>query len=77
LGDELLIVVINNIRKRPSKDKKYLNSTFVLNKFVDFTREEYIYDKIMLPGIEKNYCRSGLDDRLVIDTKMGKFGFTT
>ncbi len=77
LGDELYIIVINNIRESPGKNQKYLNSTFVLNKFVDFTREEYIYDKIMLPGIEKIYCRSGLDDRLVIDTKMGKFGFTT
>jgi predicted amidohydrolase len=77
LEDELYIIVINNIRGGPGTSQKYLNSTFVLNKFVDFTREEYIYDKIMLPGIEKTYCRSGLDDRLVIDTKMGKFGFTT
>jgi predicted amidohydrolase len=52
LGDELYIIVINNIRKNPGKNQKYLNSTFVLNKFVDFTREDYIYDKIMLPGID-------------------------
>jgi predicted amidohydrolase len=77
LDDELYIVVINNIRKSPSAYHKYLNSTFVLSKLVDFAREEYIYDKIMLPGIEKAYCRSGFDDRLVIDTRIGKFGFTT
>ena len=39
LEDELYIIVINNIRKSPSKNQKYLNSTFVLNIFVDFTKE--------------------------------------
>lgn len=78
LGDELYIIVINNIRKGPDTSQtKYLNSTYILNKKVDFTKEDYIYNKIMLPGIEKTYCRSGLDDRLVIDTKVGKFGFAT
>jgi len=78
LDDELRLIVINNIRKGPSDSNgKFLNSTYILNKRVDFTKEDYIYDKIMLPGIEKTYCRSGMDDRLVIDTKIGKFGFTT
>jgi len=34
LDDELHIIVINNIRKGPGTNQKYLNSTFVLNKLV-------------------------------------------
>lgn len=78
LDDDLNYIVFNNIRKGSSgHHRKYLNSTYILNRTVDYMKEDYIYDKIMLPGIEKIYTRSGLDDRLVIDTKWGRFGFTT
>lgn len=78
LDDNLQYIVFNNIRKGSGNyHRKYLNSTYILNRTVDYTKEDYIYDKIMLPGIEKIYTRSGLDDRLVIDTKWGRFGFTT
>ncbi|MFC1980243.1 carbon-nitrogen hydrolase family protein [Chloroflexota bacterium] len=78
LNDDLNYIILNNIRRGSSGHRrKFLNSTYILNKTVDYMKEDYIYDKIMLPGIEKTYTRSGLDDRLVIDTKWGRFGFTT
>jgi len=77
LDDDLRFIVFNNIRRGPGDHRKYLNSTYILNKKIDYMKEKYIYDKIMIPGIESTYTRSGLDDRLVIDTKWGKFGFTT
>ena len=78
LDDELVLIVLNNIRRAPGeKMEKYYNSTFLLNKKIDFRNEDYIYNKIMLPGIEKQYTVSGCDDRLVVDTRIGRFGFTT
>jgi predicted amidohydrolase len=77
LDDDLKYIIFNNIRRGSGNHKKYLNSTYILNKTIDYMTEDYIYDKIMLPGIEGIYTRSGLDDRLVVDTKWGKFGFTT
>jgi len=77
LDDNLNYIIFNNIRRGPGRYRKYKNSTYVLNKTIDYMQEEYIYDKIMVPGIETIYTRSGLDDRLIIDTKWGRFGFTT
>lgn len=73
--DYLKAVVFNNIRKGPQK--KFLNSTYVLTATHDCLEKEDIYNKVFLPPIEKIYTESGLDDRLVIDTRWGKFGFTT
>ena len=77
LDGDMNYIIFNNIRRGPGGHRKYMNSTYVLNKSIDYMTEEYIYDKIMIPGIESIYTRSGLDDRLVIDTKWGRFGFTT
>ena len=38
---------------------------------------ENSYDKVFLPGVEKDYTESGRDDRLVVETEFGSFGFTT
>jgi len=75
LDNDLQFIIFNALREGPNG--KFMNSTFVINKNLDYTRHEYIYDKTMLPGIEKQYTETGQDDRLVIDTKWGRFGFTT
>jgi len=77
LDDDLHYIIFNNIRRGPGRHRKYLNSTCILNKTIDYMTEEYIYDKIMLPRIESIYTRSGFDDGLVIDTRWGRFAFTT
>ncbi len=75
LDDTLQFIIFNNIRKGPSK--KYMNSTYVVNAQDDYLDPKNIYDKTFLPGIENTYTETGQDDRLVIDTKWGKFGFTS
>lgn len=75
LDEKLRAVVLNNLRKGPSN--KFLNSTFIVRDGFDMLDEELIYDKIFLPGIEKDFTQSGGDDRMIVDTSAGRFGFTT
>ncbi len=75
LDNNFQFILFNNIRKGPNK--KYMNSTYIVNKKVDYFKENMIYDKIMLPGIEKIYTETGQDDRLIIETEWGKFATTS
>jgi predicted amidohydrolase len=75
LDENLKAIIFNNIRMGP--EKKYLNSTVVVTESHEFLSEENIYTKVFLPGIEKVYTQTSRDDRLVLDTRWGKFGFTT
>jgi predicted amidohydrolase len=75
LDEHLAAVILNNVR-RGSNDK-YYNSTYVVSRTHDPLQKAEIYNKIFLPGIEKTYTQSGLDDRLTIETRHGRFGFTT
>jgi len=65
-------VFFNTVR---IKDGTFFNSTFVLHPGIDYTDEEYIYDKKFLPGIENRFFSPGSDRRLTIRTKWGTFGF--
>ncbi|TVR29194.1 MAG: carbon-nitrogen hydrolase family protein [Spirochaetaceae bacterium] len=65
-------VFYNNVRR---KDGAFYNSTFVLNRSIDYNQEEFIYDKVFLPPLEQRYFRQGTDKRLAIETKWGTFGF--
>jgi predicted amidohydrolase len=77
LDDALKAIVFNNIRTGPAK--KYFNSTFTVTADDDFDylKPENTYDKIFLPHLEKVYTETGGDDRLIIDTRWGRFGFAT
>ncbi|MDQ7782913.1 MAG: carbon-nitrogen hydrolase family protein [Desulfomonilaceae bacterium] len=75
LDDQLATIILNNIRT--GRNDKYFNSTFVISRTHDHMIEPEIYNKIFLPGIEKTYTETGRDDRLVIETRWGRFGFTT
>jgi predicted amidohydrolase len=85
LGDELKYIIFNSIRDNPKtagNKKKFLNSTYVIDKHFDcddFSADEktHIYDKTFLPGIENDYTTTKKTDFLVIETEWGKFGFTT
>jgi predicted amidohydrolase len=89
LDDTLRYVVITNIRKgdaaRPAGPKnKFFNSALVIDRFFNcddlycpWNEKNRIYDKTKLPGIEKTYLRSGIDDYLVVNTgRWGRFGVT-
>jgi len=68
-------IVLNNIRR--GRRKKYLNSTYLITEKNDLLNEEIIYDKVFIPEIERTYTDSGGDDVMILDTRWGRFGFTT
>lgn len=76
LGDGLEVIVLNGLTADPDSDG-LLNRTFVVDGGPDALTDEQTYDKVFLPGIETQYTRSGGDDRLVLDTRHGRLGFTT
>jgi predicted amidohydrolase len=75
LDDTLRAIIFNNVRK--GAGGKYYNSTYVVSPTVKPPESKIIYDKVFLPGIERDYTETGKDDRLVIDTRFGRIGFTT
>jgi predicted amidohydrolase len=77
LDNQFKMIIFNNIRRGWSKNKKFLNSTYMVNRSFDYMDDQYIYDKTMLPGIENTYTQSGKDDYVVVDTQWGKFGVST
>ena len=76
LGGDLEAIVLNNLTAAKEKDR-FLNRTFAVGRDSDYLADENTYDKVFLPGIEKAYTESGRDDRLVLQTRHGRLGFTT
>ncbi len=76
IGDDLEAVVLNNLTAAKEKDR-FFNRTFAVGRDSDYLADENTYDKVFLPGIEKDYTQSGRDDRLVLQTRHGRLGFTT
>ena len=75
LDETLRAVVFNCLREGP--EGKYYNSTFVISALTGMRHPDHVYDKIFLPGIERDYTETGGDDRLVLESRFGRFGFTT
>jgi predicted amidohydrolase len=75
LDDTFRAIVLNNLTEGP--DGRFYNTTFVVGREHDYLSKENSYDKVFLPGVEKEYTESGRDDRLIVETDYGKFGFTT
>ncbi len=76
IGEDLEAIVLNNLVAVERQDC-FLNRTFVIGRNADYLADENTYDKVFLPGIEKDYTESGRDDRLVLSTRHGRLGFTT
>lgn len=76
IGDGLEAIVLNNLTAGRQQDC-FLNRTFVIARHDDYLADENSYDKVFVPGIEKDYTESGRDDRLVLQTRHGRLGFTT
>ena len=76
IGGDLEAIVLNNLVAVEQQDC-FLNRTFVIGRDGDYLADENTYDKVFLPGIEKDYTQSGRDDRLVLATRHGRLGFTT
>jgi len=76
LDDTFRGIVLNGLFRGPGG--QLFNRTFVLGgQDRDYLSSENTYDKVFLPGIEKEYTVSGKDDRMVLDGAFGRFGFTT
>ena len=75
LDDDFESITLNGLV--PGKEGKYLNRTFTVGRDADYLADENTYDKVFLPGLEKEYTESGRDDRLVLETRHGRLGFTT
>ncbi len=75
LDENLKVIIFNNITM--GLEKKYLNATFVLTEAHDYLDDANIYNKVFIPGMEKNFTESGRSARLALDTRWGKFGFVT
>ncbi len=76
IGGELEAIVLNNLVAVDQQDR-FLNRTFAIGRDAEYLADENTYDKVFLPGIEKDYTESGRDDRLVLSTRHGRLGFTT
>ncbi|HVF76917.1 MAG TPA: carbon-nitrogen hydrolase family protein [Solirubrobacteraceae bacterium] len=76
IGGDLEAIVLNNLAA-VEQQERFLNRTFVIGRDADYLADENTYDKVFLPGIEKDYTESGRDDRLVLSTRHGRLGFTT
>jgi predicted amidohydrolase len=76
LGNGLEVILLNGLTATENKDR-FLNRTFAIGLDTDYLADENTYDKVFLPGIEKDYTDSGRDDRLVLQTRHGRLGFTT
>ncbi|MBA3574700.1 MAG: carbon-nitrogen hydrolase family protein [Actinomycetota bacterium] len=76
LGNGFEAILLNGLTAAEGKDR-FLNRTFAVGRDPDYLADENTYDKVFLPGIEKDYTDSGRDDRLVLQTRHGRLGFTT
>jgi predicted amidohydrolase len=76
IGGDLEAIVLNGLTAVETSDR-FLNRTFAVGRDGDYLSDENTYDKVFLPGIEKDYTESGRDDRLVLQTRHGRLGFTT
>jgi predicted amidohydrolase len=77
LDDTFRAIIMNNITR--GSGRKFLNTTFlVADEVPDPLADEFSYNKVFLPGIEKTYTESGRDDRLIVSGHEGeRLGFTT
>jgi len=70
-GKGLKMVFLGNVRVDDRNDTMN-DSVFVMAPGID--HNEVFYDKIFLTPLEKRYFNKGSDQRLVLDTRWGRFG---
>jgi len=73
----LQYIVFNGLIKNSDDTKKFFNISFVLDRTGKYFDQNKTYKKTFLPRLEKNHISSGINDKLVLETAWGKFGFLT
>ena len=77
VNETLQYIVFNGLIKNREDTNKFFNTNFVLDRTGNYFNKNKTYKKTFLPGLEKKYITSGINDTLVLDTAWGKFGFLT
>lgn len=75
LDDSFVAVLLNGFRR--GAGGSLFNATFVIGRENDWLGGKHHYDKVFLPPIERPYARTGEQDRLDLESRWGRFGFTT
>lgn len=75
LDENLREIVLNGLTRVPGGG--FQNTTMVVAVDHDYKDPTNTYHKLFLPGIEKRHTVPGDENRLVIDSPFGRFGFTT
>ena len=76
IGDSLESIVLNGLAAGEQQGC-FLNRSFAVGRDAEYLADEHTYDKVFIPGVEKDFTESGRDDRLVLETRHGRLGFTT
>jgi len=77
VNETLQYIVFNGLIKDRDDTNKFFNTSIVLDRTGNYFDKDRTYKKTFLPGLEKKYISSGINDTLVLETAWGKFGFLT
>ncbi|BCL61791.1 hypothetical protein DGMP_24840 [Desulfomarina profundi] len=77
INDTLQVIVLNGLEKVSTEQGYFYDTTLLLDKNGYSLSPEKTYKKTFLPSFEKKFCRSGINDTLVMETLWGKFGVLT
>jgi predicted amidohydrolase len=77
VNETLQYIVFNGLIKNRDDTGKFFNTSVVLDRTGNYFNKNRTYKKTFLPGFEKKYISSGINDTLVLKTAWGKFGFLT
>ncbi len=77
INDTLQVIVLNGLEEAPTDQGWFYNTTLLLDKNGYSLAPEQTYKKTFLPSFEKIFCKSGVNDALVVETSWGRFGVLT
>ncbi len=77
VNETLQYIVFNGLRKIKDNPGSFFNTSIILDRTCNYFDNNKTYKKAFLPGLEKRYITSGINDTLVLETIWGKFGFLT
>lgn len=77
VNETLQYIVFNGLRKNKDIPGMFFNTSIILDHTCNYFDKNKTYKKAFLPGLEKRYITSGINDTLVLETVWGKFGLLT
>ena len=77
INETLQYIVFNGLIRIRDDNRKFFNTSIVLDRTGNYFENDRTYKKTFLHGLEKKYISSGINDMLALETAWGKFGFLT